>query len=141
MVTMTQNPQTQANAKLSTYLMMIIIIVVALAIVALLMAGILLFYGQSLAAGLLAIIGAFAIGLAVAVFYQTRRNATAMKKINPKVMTTIECKKCGTKTSREFLRGDYVFKEVEGTCQKCFDKQMISGIYREVLEKEKTYNV
>ena len=37
-----------------------------------------------------------------------------------------------------FQRGDYVYKELE-KCQKCDDKQIITAIYKEVKEKEKTY--
>jgi hypothetical protein len=59
--------------------------------------------------------------------------------VNPAMMTTIECKKCGVKNVREFQRGDYVFKELE-PCQKCPDtKTMITAIYKEIKEKEKTY--
>ena len=66
-----------------------------------------------------------------------------MKIDIPKVMTTIECqnKGCQNKTVREFQRGDYVFKDVETPCPKCGGKQMITGIYKEVKEKEKTYAV
>ena len=64
-----------------------------------------------------------------------------MKIEIPKVMTTIECKKCGIKTVREYQRGDYVYKELDA-CPKCPDtKQIITAIYKEVKEKEKTYNV
>ena len=64
-----------------------------------------------------------------------------MKIEVPKVMTTIECKKCDTKTMREFQRGDYVYKELDA-CPKCPDtKQIITAVYKEVKEKEKTYNV
>jgi hypothetical protein len=64
-----------------------------------------------------------------------------MKIEIPKVMTTVECKKCGTKTVREFQRGDYVYKDLEA-CPKCPDtKQLITAVYKEVKEKEKTYNV
>lgn len=64
-----------------------------------------------------------------------------MKVDTPKVMTIIECRKCGFKNTREFQRGDYVFKELEA-CQKCSEeKQMITGIYKEIKEKEKTYAV
>jgi hypothetical protein len=81
------------------------------------------------------------MGLSVAVLYQSRRRVVEMKVEVPKVMTIIECKKCNTKTSREFARGDYVFKELDA-CPKCPDtKQMITGIYKEVKEKEKTFNV
>ena len=38
-------------------------------------------------------------------------------------------------------RGDYVYKDLDA-CQKCPDtKQIITAIYKEVKEKEKTYNV
>ena len=64
-----------------------------------------------------------------------------MKIEVPKVMTTIECK-CGSKTIREFQRGDYVYKDLDTPCQKCPNtRQMITAIYKEVKEKEKTYNV
>ena len=66
-----------------------------------------------------------------------------MKIDIPKVMTTIGCtnKNCDAKTTREFQRGDFVFKELDTSCQKCGGKQMIIAIYKEVKEKEKTYNV
>ena len=66
-----------------------------------------------------------------------------MKIEIPKVMTTIQCtvKTCDVKTVREFQRGDYVYKELDVPCQKCSGKQMITAIYKEVKEKEKTYNV
>jgi hypothetical protein len=59
----------------------------------------------------------------------------------PKVMTTIECanKSCNSKTLREFQRGDYVFKETDVACGKCGGKQMVTAIYKEVKEKDKTY--
>ena len=138
---MTQNPQIEANAKLSAYLMTIIFIVVALGLVALAMAVILTYNGGDLlVTGTLAIIGAIIIGLAVAVFYQNKRSMKNLKNENPKVMTFMECPKCKERTSREFQRGDYIRKEM-GNCPKCADKQYITAIYREVLEKEKTYDV
>jgi hypothetical protein len=65
-----------------------------------------------------------------------------MKIEIPKVMTTIQCtnKSCDTKTVREFQRGDYVFKELDA-CQKCSGRQMVTAIFKEVKEKEKTYAV
>jgi hypothetical protein len=79
--------------------------------------------------------------MSIFTLYQSRRQAVAMKIEIPKVMTTIECKKCGEKTVREYQRGDYVFRELDA-CQKCPDtKQTITAIYKEVKEKEKTYAV
>ncbi len=72
-----------------------------------------------------------------------KRQAAQVKIEVPKVMTTIECtnKGCNNKTVREFQRGDYVYKELDVPCRKCGGKQMITAIYKEVKEKEKTYNV
>jgi hypothetical protein len=70
---------------------------------------------------------------------QSRKRVASMKIEAPKVMTTIECRKCGFKSVREFQRGDFVFKDLEA-CQKCDDKMIITAIYKEVKEKEKTYN-
>ncbi len=135
--------QSNASNKISTYLMFIVLIVIGLSIVSLFSA----FYAYSLGkydvAGFLVIIGLIALGLSVAVLYQTRGKASSVKIEAPKVMTTIECtnKGCGFKSVREFQRGDYVFKDLDVACQKCGGKQMITGIFKEVKEKEKTYNV
>ena len=138
---MIRSKENQINAKLSSYLMMIVFVVLALAVVALLIAGSLAITGESLAfAGLLALVGMFAIVLSITILYQNRRRIVTMKNEAPKVMTTVECKKCGTKNVREHQRGDFVFKEV-GPCQKCSDQQVITAIYKEIKEKEKTYAV
>jgi hypothetical protein len=139
---MTQAQSNVAN-KISTYLMFIVIVVVGLSIVALLSAFYAYTLGNDVVAGFLVIIGLLALGLSMAVLYQTRGKASTIKSDSPKVMTTIECssKGCGFKSVREFQRGDFVFKELDVTCQKCGSKQMITGIFKEVKEKEKTYNV
>ncbi len=138
---MTTQNQTSTASKISTYLMFIVLIVLGLSIVALFSAVYAYTLGNDIAAGFLVIIGVFALALSGAVLYQTKRRTDTMKTEAPKVMTTIECKKCGSKTTREFQRGDYVFKELDA-CQKCPDqKQMITGIYKEIKEKEKTYAV
>ncbi|MCL1976532.1 MAG: hypothetical protein FWG55_00230 [Candidatus Bathyarchaeota archaeon] len=137
---MTQNQSSSAN-KISSYLMFIVLIVIGLAIVALLSAVYAYTIGQDVEAGFLALIGIFALALSGVVLYQTRRRAATMKIEPPKVMTYIECKSCGTKTTREFQRGDFVFKELDA-CPKCPEqKQMITGVYKEIKEKEKTYAV
>ena len=122
--------------------MLIVLIVLGLSVVALVSALYAYFMvGNELAAGFLVIIGIFALAISAAVLYQTRKRTSTMKIEVPKVMTTIECKKCGFKNTREYQRGDYVFKELDA-CQKCPDtKQLITAIYKEVKEKEKTYNV
>lgn len=138
---MIRSKENQINAKLSNYLMIIIFMVLAIAIVALLIAGSLAMTGESLAfAGLLALVGMFAIVLSFVILYQNRKRLVSTKNMSPKVMTTVECKKCGTKNVREHQRGDFVFKEV-GPCQKCSDQQLITAIFKEVTEKEKTYSI
>ena len=141
---MTQNHQTQstnANQKISTYLTMIVLIVMALGVTALLIAGDTYLAGDQLAAGVLAGIGLIALVLSGFLLYQSKLQSKQVKLEAPKVMTTIECK-CGGKTIREFQRGDYVYKELDVPCPKCpTTHQMITAIYKEVKEKEKTYNV
>ncbi|MDR0797140.1 MAG: hypothetical protein LBE70_00235 [Nitrososphaerota archaeon] len=138
---MTQNTQQQSSNKFSTYLMFIVLIVLGLAVVALFSAVYAYMLDNTMLAGFLIIIGTFALVISCVVFYQTKRTAASLKIEAPKVMTFIECKNCGTKTTRDFQRGDYVFKEL-ATCPKCPEhKQMITGAYKEIKEKEKTFAV
>ena len=127
------------TTKISTYLMMIVLMVLALSIVALILAVSTFAENSTLATSLL-IIGFIAMTIAAYTLFQSRRRAVSMKIVAPQVMTTIECRKCGFKSVREFQRGDFVFKELD-KCQKCDDKMMITAIYKEIKEKEKTYNV
>jgi predicted ferric reductase len=140
---MTQNQTSESTKKISNYLTMIVLIVVALSIISLILAAnaYLSTPSQPLAAGFLALIGLVALTMSAFTLYQSRRQVAQMKIEVPKVMTTIECK-CGSKTIREFQRGDYVYKDLDTPCQKCPNtRQMITAIYKEVKEKEKTYNV
>ena len=128
-----------ATTKISTYLMLIVLIVLALSIVALMLSVNAFIVGNEVIAGYLLIIGLIAMALSVYVLLQSRKRIANMKIEAPKVMTTVECKKCNFKSIREFQRGDYIFKELED-CQKCKDKMMVTAIYKEVREKEKTYS-
>ena len=135
------NQTSQSTKKISNYLTMIVLIVVALSVISLILAANAYFIGQTLAAGFLAIIGIVALTMSVFTLYQSKRQVAQMKIEIPKVMTTIECK-CGSKTVRDFQRGDYVYKDLDVPCQKCPNtRQMITAIYKEVKEKEKTFNV
>lgn len=143
--TLVQN-QTQTSAgnnKISTYLMLIVLIVTALSIVALFIAFETYILGDTLAALILAGIGSIALALSFFMLYQSKKQAAQVKLDIPKVTTTIECtnKECSSKSTREFQRGDYVFKDLDVTCGKCGAKQMITAIYKEVKTKEKTYAV
>jgi hypothetical protein len=138
---MIQNQTSESTKKISTYLTMIVLIVVALSIISLVLAANAYYIGQTLAAGFLALIGLVALTMSVFTLYQSRRQVAQMKIEVPKVMTTVECK-CGSKSVREFQRGDYVYKDLDVPCQKCPNtRQMITAIYKEVKEKEKTFNV
>jgi type VI protein secretion system component VasK len=130
---------------------MIVAIVMALALITLLLAVYLAYAGLTAtgssktgdysAAVILAVIGLLALTMSSLTLFQSRRQMAEMKIEIPKVMTTIECRKCAAKTVREFQRGDFVFKELDA-CQKCpGEKQVITAIYKEVKEKEKTYAV
>jgi ABC-type multidrug transport system fused ATPase/permease subunit len=135
---MSQN-SSSATSKISTTLTMIVLIVLAMSIVALITAVTYYQSSPELAVYLL-IIGLVAMGMSVYVLFQSRKRAASMKIEAPKVMTTIECRKCNIKNVREFQRGDFVFKDLE-PCQKCNDNMIITAIFKEVKEKEKTYGV
>jgi hypothetical protein len=127
-----------ATAKISSFLMAIVLVVLALSIVALLLSVNAFLAGNEIVAGYLLIIGFIAMGLSVYVMFQSRKRAASLKIEAPKVMTTVECRKCNIKNVREFQRGDFVYKDLD-PCQKCDDKMVITAIYKEVKEKEKTY--
>jgi hypothetical protein len=135
------NNTSSASNKISTYLLLIVLIVIGLSIAALALAADAYLGGEDiLAVAFLGLIGLIAMTMSMFILYQSRRRTAEMKIEIPKVMTTVECKKCGFKNIREFQRGDFVFKELDA-CQKCpDDKQMITAIYKEVKEKEKKYS-
>lgn len=138
-----QSQSASASKKISTYLTIIVLIVMALAITALVISAETYLVGDQLAAGVLAGIGVLALAMSMGLLLQSKRQSAEVKIEAPKVMTTIGCtsKDCNIKISREFQRGDYVYKELETPCTKCNGKQMITAIYKEVKEKEKTFNV
>ena len=138
-----QQTKTSASNKISTYLTLIVLVVLALSVVSLFVAFETYLTNDLMTAGLFAGIGAIAMAMSIFLLYQSRRQATEVKLDIPKVMTTIECqnKGCANKTIREFQRGDYVFKDLDVACGKCGGKQMVTAIYKEVKEKEKTYAV
>jgi hypothetical protein len=150
---MAQDQTSASTKKISNYITMIVVIVMALAVIALLLAVNLAYTGSTAtgttrsgdyaAAGILAIIGLIALTMSSVTLFQSRRQAADMKIEIPKVMTTIGCVTagCAAKTVREYQRGDFVYKELDAPCEKCGGKQMITAIYKEVKEKEKTYGV
>ena len=136
---LSKNESNAAN-RISTFLLMIVLAVLALSIVAIIFGVQAYLIENETVALYLFAIGFLSMGLAVYVLFQTRKRVSKMKIEEPKVMTTVECKKCGTKDVREFERGDFVFKELD-KCEKCEENKIITAIYKEVKEKEKPFTI
>jgi hypothetical protein len=124
------NEEETATKRFSSLLIAIVLVITALSVVA-------LYYGiQAYPEGdwsLYLLIGFSGIGLSTYMLLQTRRKTLRIVFKPYHIATTMLCPKCGFKNIREFERGDYIFKEVEG-CPKCEEKMMISSIYREAEE-------
>lgn len=136
---MSTNSSNTSN-RISTFLVMIVLAVLALSIVAIIFGVQAYLIENETVALYLFAIGFLSLGMAVYVLFQTRKRVEKMKIEDPKVMTTVECKKCGTKDVREFERGDFVFKELD-KCDKCEENKIITAIYKEVKEKEKPFTI
>jgi hypothetical protein len=131
---MSQAP-TNTTTRVSSFVLMIIFIVLALSLTALILA-VSASYQNQVVAGYLLLMGFLGVALSAYFLFQTRRRILSLRIEVPPVTTTVECKKCGFKSVREFQRGDYVFKDM-GPCQKCNEKMFITAIYREVKERGK----
>jgi cation transport ATPase len=130
--------QTNASApttRISAFLLMVVFVTLALSFVALIFAAYALDQNTE-AAYVLMLLGVIGVAISTYVLYQTRRRLSKLKIVVPPVLTTLECTACHEKDTREFLRGDYIFKEGE-KCKKCGGRTLITGIYREVKDKEK----
>lgn len=123
-------------AKVSSFVLLAILIMVVVAIMALTLSVQAYSLGNYEIATILLVIGFIGVAACTYVLFQTRQRMIRLRIELPPITTTIECRKCGFKTVREFQRGDYVFKEVD-VCQKCNEKMLITAIYREVREKGK----
>ena len=91
---------------------------------------------NELTAGFFGIVGLVALAMSVFTLFQSRRQVAQMKIETPKVMTTVECK-CGSKTQREFQRGDYVYKELDVPCQKCLSNKWSLQYTKKSKKKKK----
>jgi hypothetical protein len=137
---MTQNANNTGNTKISTFVLAAIYITLALSIVAIIVA-VGAFYEGSLEVTIyLLAIGFIAMALSGYYLFQSRKHVANLKLEKPLILTAIECKACNKTETREFKRGDFVYKEME-QCPKCQSMGMIVAIYREVKEKEKPVNV
>ncbi|MCS7123814.1 MAG: hypothetical protein NZ932_00115 [Candidatus Bathyarchaeota archaeon] len=128
--------ESSSTAKISSFALIAIIITLVVAIMALFNAVQAYLMGEVDVATILLIVGFIGVGACTYMLLQMRQRIIRLRIEMPPITTTIECRKCGFKTVREFQRGDYIFKEVE-PCQKCNEKMLITAIYREVREKMK----
>lgn len=127
--------------KISTFVQAVIYVTLVLSVIAIVVAIGAYFETGSLEVTIyLLVIGFISMGLAGYYAFQSRKHVANLKIEDMPILTTIECQKCGIKSTRDFQRGDYVFKELE-QCPKCEDKQLITAIYREVKQKEKPVKV
>jgi hypothetical protein len=126
---------TAATNRISSFVLLVVLITLVLSFTALILSFTVLGSNPD-ASWILLLMGFVGVALSTLVLLQARRRMLRLRIVAAPVNTTIECKKCGFKSVREYQRGDYIFKEVE-PCQKCNDKMLITAIYREVNEKEK----
>ena len=132
---MTQNANSTGTTKISTFVLAAIYITLVLSFVAIAVAVGALLEGSTEVALYLLAIGFIALALSGYYLFQSRKHVATLKIEAPKILTTVECVKCGIKSTREFQRGDFVYKELD-KCTKCDDKQVITAIYREATIKE-----
>ncbi len=134
---MSTNSESLPQNKISSIVLAVIYITLILSVVAIVVAIGAYTQGESFEtwAALLGV-GFIAMALAGYILLQSRKRVSSLKIETPPILTAIECKQCNEKATREFKRGDFVFKEDE-KCPKCSTPGMIVAIYREVKEKEK----
>lgn len=137
---MKKTANSTANNKISTFVLAAIYVTLILSVLAIVVALGALSEGSTEAAIYLLAVGFIALGLSGYYLFISRKHVANLKTENPQILTTIECEKCKEKVTREFKRGDFVFKEME-KCPKCDGMGMIVAIYREVKEKEKPSKV
>ena len=133
---MKQSESSSGSARISTFVLAAIYITLMLSAVAIIVAVGALYEGSTEVAIYLLAIGFIAMALSGYYLFQSRKHVANLKIETPKILTTIECIKCGIKSTREFQRGDYVYKELD-KCTKCDDNQVITAIFREATAKEK----
>lgn len=123
------------TTRISSFVLAVIFITLALSLTAIYLAATAFFTEETTVSGYLLLVGFLGLALSTYMLFQTRRRIQRLRIKAPPVTTTIECRKCGFKSIREFQRGDHIFKEVD-PCQKCNEKMLITAIYREVKERK-----
>jgi hypothetical protein len=138
----TKSSSNGSQNKISTFVLAAVYLVIILAVASIIW-GASSYYQKTATletAATLMAIGFIAMALAGYILFQSRKRVAKLKIEQQPILTQIECKSCNDKVTREFKRGDYVFKDGE-KCPKCSSLGMITAIYREVKEKEKPVNV
>jgi hypothetical protein len=137
---MTTHANSTGTNKISAFVLAAIYIALILSIVAIAAAIGAFFEGSVEVSIYLLAIGFIALALSGYYLFQSRKHVANLKIESTPILTAIDCRSCNQQVTREFKRGDYVFKEGEA-CPKCNSTGMIVAIYREIKEKEKTVNV
>jgi hypothetical protein len=137
---MNKSTNSTGTTKISAFVIAAIYIALILSLVAIAVAVGAFYEGSIELGAYLLAIGFIAMALSGYYLIQSRKHVAKLKIEKTPVLTVIDCKTCKEKVTREFKRGDYVFKEGEA-CSKCNSLGMIVAIYREVKEKEKPVNV
>ena len=79
--------------------------------------------------------GVFGVGASGYIFLRFRNKMTLLRKaVPPTIITITECKICGLKSLRNFVKGDFVFKSLD-ECKKCSEPMLITGKYAEKAKK------
>ena len=77
-----------------------------------------------------------AVAISSYMLFQLRVKPLKLGFETQEVLTTIQCQKCDYSNTRDFQKGDFIYKPAE-TCPKCNEATLISSIYRKPDEKEK----
>jgi len=78
------------------------------------------------------------IGLALSLYMLSvyaRRPGLIRRREVKRMLTVVECVSCSYRDKREYIRGDYVMKEI-GECPICGGKTLITEIYPEVVSRK-----
>jgi len=136
---MSNNTTPTGTNRISTFVLAAIYITLILSLAAITAAIVALYDGFLELSIYLLAIGFIALALSGYYLFQSRKHVATLKMEAPQILTAIDCKSCNGIQTREFKRGDFVYKDME-KCPKCTGMGMIVAIYREVKEKEKPSN-
>jgi hypothetical protein len=96
------NSSSSVATKVSSVVLLIIFVTLALSLSALILAIQAYNYGNDVVVAYLLLIGFIGVASSTYVLFQTRKRIMRLRIETPPITTTIECKKCGFKSVREF---------------------------------------